>query len=270
MNDTPLITDHDAIVVGAGFAGLYALHKLRDVLGLNVRVFEAGDGVGGTWFWNRYPGARCDIESLHYSYSFSDELQDEWNWSEKYAGQPEILAYLEHVADRFDLRPNIVFGRRVTSAVWDAEDLAWRVGVDDGAASTARDLVCGSGNLSVLKDPRFEGIDDFEGEVYLTGKWSHDGVVFHGKKVGVIGTGSSGIQAITEIAKKAGYLTVFQRTPNYGTRLGNAPSDPDRVASINLDTQRFVKSLETPVGALSGMCCFGAGGVIGRAPPGLR
>ncbi|WP_257890486.1 NAD(P)/FAD-dependent oxidoreductase [Rhodococcus sp. USK10] len=241
MNDAPLITDHDAIVVGAGFAGLYALHKLRDVLGLNVRVFEAGDGVGGMWFWNRYPGARCDIESLHYSYSFSDKLQDEWNWSEKYAGQPEILAYLEHVADRFDLRPNIVFGRRVTSAVRDEEDLVWRV-----------------------------GIDDFEGEVYLTGKWSHDGVVFHGKKVGVIGTGSRGIQAITEIAKKAGYLTVFQRTPNYATRLGNAPSDPDRVAPINLDTQRFVKSLKTPVGALSEMCCFGAGGVIGRAPPGLR
>ncbi|MDV6212699.1 NAD(P)/FAD-dependent oxidoreductase [Rhodococcus erythropolis] len=224
--------DYDAIVIGAGFAGLYALHKLRDELGLNVRVFEAGDGVGGTWFWNRYPGARCDIESIHYSYSFSDELQAEWSWSEKYAGQQEILAYLEHVADRFDLRPDIVLGRRVTSAVWDEELFAWRVGRDDGAESTARYLICGSGNLSVPKNPRFEGIDDFEGEVYLTGKWPRDAVSFAGKKVAVIGTGSSGIQAITEIAKEAGHLTVFQRTPNFATRLGNAPSDPTQVASI--------------------------------------
>jgi len=224
--------DFDAIVIGAGFAGLYALHKLRDQMGLRVRVLEAGGGVGGTWYWNRYPGARCDIESLHYSYSFSAELQQDWEWSEKYASQPEILRYLNHVADRFDLRKDIAFETRVTSAVWDEAGTRWQVGTQDGDTLTARDLISGAGNLSVPKKPEFDGIDDFTGEVYLTGKWPHEGVDFTGKNVAIIGTGSSGIQAITEIAKDAEHLTVFQRTPNYATPLGNEPLNPDRVREV--------------------------------------
>ena len=225
-------TDFDAIVIGAGFAGLYALHKLRDQMGLRTRVFEAGDGVGGTWYWNQYPGARCDIESLHYSYSFSAELQQEWEWSEKYASQPEILSYLNHVADRFDLRKDIQFGTRISSAVWDDDRGVWRVGSEDGSAATARYLISGAGNLSVPKEPEFDGIDAFSGEVYLTGKWPQEGVDVTGKNVAIIGTGSSGIQAITEIAKQAAHLTVFQRTPNYATPLRNQPSDSGRVRAI--------------------------------------
>lgn len=225
-------TDFDAIVIGAGFAGLYSLHKFRDQMGLRVRVFEAGDGVGGTWYWNRYPGARCDIESLHYSYSFSPELQQEWEWSEKYASQPEILRYLNHVADRFHLRRDIAFNTRVTSALWEEDGSRWRVGTSDGSTTTARYLISGAGNLSVPKTPEFDGIDNFVGEVYLTGKWPHEGVDVSGKNVAIIGTGSSGIQAITEIAKQAEHLTVFQRTPNYATPLGNAPSLPEHVNAI--------------------------------------
>ena len=225
-------TDFDAIVIGAGFAGLYALHKLRDQLGLRTRVFEAGDGVGGTWYWNRYPGAACDIESIHYSYSFSAALQQEWEWSEKYASQPEILSYLNHVADRFNLRSDIQFDTRINSAVWDDDRGVWRVGSENGVAVTARYLISGAGNLSVPKQPEFDGIDTFSGEVYLTGKWPHEGVDVTGKKVAVIGTGSSGIQAITEIATHAAHLTVFQRTPNYAIPLRNQPSDPGRVRAI--------------------------------------
>ncbi|AII05694.1 flavin-containing monooxygenase [Rhodococcus opacus] len=224
--------DFDAIVIGAGFAGLYALHKLRDQMGLRVQVFEAGDGVGGTWYWNQYPGARCDIESLHYSYSFSAELQQDWEWSEKYASQPEILRYLNHVADRFELRKDIAFETRVTSAVWDEEGTRWQVGTQDGGTVTAQYLISGAGNLSVPKKPEFDGIDDFAGDVYLTGKWPHEGVDFTGKNVAIIGTGSSGIQAITEIAKEAKHLTVFQRTPNYASPLGNEPLNPDRVREV--------------------------------------
>ena len=189
-------TDFDAIVIGAGFAGLHALHKLRDQLGLRTRVFEAGDGVGGTWYWNRYPGAACDIESIHYSYSFSAALQQEWEWSEKYASQPEILSYLNHVADRFNLRKDIQFDTRINSAVWDDDRGVWRVGSENGLAVTARYLISGAGNLSVPKEPEFDGIDTFSGEVYLTGKWPHEGVDVTGKNVAIIGTGSSGIQAI--------------------------------------------------------------------------
>lgn len=229
---TTTVVDFDAIVIGAGFTGLYALHKLRDQLGLRVQVFEAGDGVGGTWYWNRYPGARCDIESIHYSYSFSDELQQEWEWSEKYASQPEILRYLEHVADRFNLREDIEFNTRITSALWNEDGGYWEVGSANGSTATARYLISGAGNLSVPKDPEFNGIEAFSGEVYLTGKWPKKGVDFTGKRVAIIGTGSSGIQAITEIAKEAASLTVFQRTPNYATPLGNAPADSQRVTEV--------------------------------------
>lgn len=216
----------DVVVVGAGFAGLYSVHKLRDQMGLDVIGFEAGDGVGGTWYWNRYPGARCDIESVHYSYSFSEELQQEWTWQERYAGQPEILEYLNHVADRFDLRRSIQFNTRVTSMVWDEDNSVWHVGTDDGRTTTARYVISGAGNLSVPKKPEFPGVEDFAGETYLTGNWPHEPVDFTGKRVGIIGTGSSGIQAITEIAKEAEHLTVFQRTPNFATPIGNGPTDP--------------------------------------------
>ncbi|WP_420749756.1 flavin-containing monooxygenase [Rhodococcus sp. O3] len=224
--------DVDAVVVGAGFTGLYALYKMRDEMGLTVRVFDTADDVGGTWYWNRYPGARVDIESVHYSYSFSKELQQEWQWSERFAAQPEILDYLRHVADRFDLRKDITFGTRITSAVWDEDRRVWRVGTESGDSITATYLISGAGNLSVPKKPEFPGIENFAGEVYLTGNWPHEPVDFTGKRVGIIGTGSSGIQAITEIAKQAGHLSVFQRTPNYATPIGNTPVTDDEIAHV--------------------------------------
>ncbi|MGX7729516.1 flavin-containing monooxygenase [Rhodococcus sp. 2H158] len=219
--------DVDVVVVGAGFAGLYALHKLRDKMNLSVRVFEAGADVGGTWYWNRYPGARCDIESIHYSYSFDDELQQEWRWSEKFAGQPEILRYLEHVADRFDLRRGITFDTRVIGVHWDDENSMWTVHTDDGRSVRSRYFISGAGNLSVPKTPEFGGIENFRGEVLLTGNWPHEGVDFAGKRVAVIGAGASGIQAIPLIAEEAAELIVFQRTPNFATPLGNGPLDPE-------------------------------------------
>ncbi|MFD6859216.1 flavin-containing monooxygenase [Rhodococcus sp. NPDC060090] len=224
--------DVDVIVVGAGFTGLYALHKFRDLMGLSTRVFDAAGDVGGTWYWNRYPGARVDIESVHYSYSFSEELQQEWHWSEKFAAQPEILEYLNHVADRFDLRKDITFETRIESVVWDDDARFWTVTTHTGETVTGRYFISGAGNLSVPKTPEFPGIDAFAGETYLTGNWPHGGVDFTGKRVGIIGTGSSGIQAITEIAKEAGHLTVFQRTPNYATPIGNAPTDETEMAQV--------------------------------------
>jgi len=221
------IEEFDAIIIGAGFAGLYALHRLRDQMGLSVRAFDAASDVGGTWYWNRYPGARCDIESIHYSYSFSPELQQEWTWSERFSAQPEILRYLNHVADRFDLRRDIHFNTRVTSLVWDDNNKLWKVGTEDGSIARAKYLISGAGNVSVPKVPEFKGVENFKGEVYLTSKWPHERVDFTGKRVGIIGTGASGIQAITEIAKEAAHLTVFQRTPNYATPNANAPTDPD-------------------------------------------
>lgn len=224
--------DFDVVVVGAGFAGLYALHRLRDQMGLNARVFDQAGDVGGTWYWNRYPGARVDIESVHYSYSFSEELQQEWEWSERFAAQPEILAYLNHVANRFDLRKDISFDTRIVSVVWDEDNKFWVLGTEDGVTVTGTFLISGAGNLSVPKKPEWPGIDNFAGEVYLTGNWPHEGVDFTGKRVGVIGTGSSGIQAITEIAKEAGHLTVFQRTPNYATPIGNTPMSKQEIAEV--------------------------------------
>ena len=188
--------------------------------------------VGGTWYWNRYPGARCDIESVHYSYSFSEELQQDWEWSERFAGQPEILRYLNHVADRFDLRKDIVFDTRVNSMVWDDDASLWRVGTELGDTVTARYVISGAGNLSVPKMPEFDGVESFRGQVYLTGNWLDENVDFTGQRVAIIGTGSSGIQAISEIAKTAGHLTVFQRTPNYATPIVNGPADPDVVSAV--------------------------------------
>ena len=232
QNTATAVTDFDAIVIGAGFAGLYALHKLRDQLGLSVRVYEAASDVGGTWYWNRYPGARCDIESVHYSYSFSEELQQDWEWSERFAGQPEILLYLNHVADRFDLRKDILFDTRVNSIVWDDDASLWRVGTELGDTVTARYVISGAGNLSVPKTPEFDGVESFRGQVYLTGNWLDENIDFTGQRVAIIGTGSSGIQAISEIAKTAGHLTVFQRTPNYATPIVNGPADPDVISAV--------------------------------------
>jgi cation diffusion facilitator CzcD-associated flavoprotein CzcO len=232
--------EFDAVVVGAGFAGLYALHSLRDKLGLSVCVIEMAAGVGGTWYWNRYPGARCDIESYNYAYSFSDELQQDWEWRERFATQPEILSYLNHVADRFDLRRDIVFETRVVAATFDDETDRWTVETDDGRRTRAQFLISGVGNLSAAKDPEFAGFHEFAGPVYSTARWPHEGVDFTGQRVAVIGTGASGIQVIPEIAKQAAQLTVFQRTPNYATPIGNGPMDPEfqRLVKANYDEIR--------------------------------
>ncbi|WP_067976177.1 flavin-containing monooxygenase [Mycolicibacter icosiumassiliensis] len=217
-------TNVDVVVVGAGFAGLYALHRLRGD-GLKVRVFEAADGVGGVWYWNRYPGARCDVESVDYSYSFDSQLQQDWDWTEKYATGPEILRYLNHVADRFDLRRDISFGTRVTSMVLDETTLTWQVRTDAGELVTARFCVLAVGPLSNANVPAIDGLESFAGEIYHTAQWPHGGVDFTGKRVGVIGTGSSGIQVIPPIAAQAARLEVFQRTANYSIPAGNAPLD---------------------------------------------
>ena len=230
--------DFDVIVVGAGFAGLYMLHRLRGA-GFRVRVFEAGVGVGGTWYWNRYPGARCDVESMEYSYSFSDDLQQDWEWTERYAGQPEILRYANHVADRFDLRRDIVFDTRVERAVFDEDDNRWQVGTDTGETLAASFLVMATGCLSSANLPDFEGRDSFSGETYHTGRWPHDGVDFTGKRVGIVGTGSSAIQAIPIIAAEAAHLTVFQRTPNYSIPARNQPIDPGYVREIKAEYPAF-------------------------------
>ncbi len=221
----------DVVVVGAGFAGMYMVHKAREA-GLSVHAFEAGSGVGGTWYWNRYPGARCDVESLQYSYEFSEELQQEWNWTERYAGQPEILSYANHVADRFDLRTDITFNTRITTAHFDEDAQVWRVATDGGHDIEARYLVLATGCLSSANTPKIPGLESFAGPTYHTGKWPHEGVDFAGKRVGVIGTGSSGIQAIPHIAAEAGHLTVFQRTANYSVPARNGALDPDEVAKV--------------------------------------
>jgi cyclohexanone monooxygenase len=212
---------YDAVVVGAGFAGMYMLHRLRGI-GLSVRVHEQGSGVGGTWYWNRYPGARCDVESMQYSYSFSDELQQEWDWSERYAPQPEILRYANHVADRFNLRREIQFNTRVDQAVFDENENSWQVTTSDGKTVTAKFVVLATGCLSNARVPDIRGLDRFKGQVYHTGHWPHERIDFTGLRVGVIGTGSSGIQAVPVIAEQAKHLTVFQRTPNYSIPARNA------------------------------------------------
>ena len=223
--------DFDVIVVGAGFAGMYMLHCLRG-MGLTARVYETGGGVGGTWYWNRYPGARCDIESMQYSYSFSEELDQEWNWSEKYSPQPEILAYANHVADRFGLRRDIRFHTRVTVIEFDESAARWRVQTDRGDRVSGQFCVMAVGCLSAANLPAFEGLTDFPGPVYHTGYWPHDGVDFSGQRVAVIGTGSSAIQSIPVIAEQARSLTVFQRTPNYTVPAWNDVLDPDYVKDI--------------------------------------
>ncbi|MGE4239719.1 flavin-containing monooxygenase [Ramlibacter sp.] len=220
----------DAIVIGGGFAGLYALHRLRG-LGLKVKVFEAGSGIGGTWFWNRYPGARCDVESLEYSYSFDEKLQQEWVWPERFAAQADILRYIHHVAERFDLNRDIVLNARVSSATFDDASSQWTVETAAGHRATARWCVMASGNLSLPRVPRFPGLENFRGEWHHTGQWPYEGVDFAGKRVGVIGTGSSGIQAIPLIAEQAKHLHVFQRTANFTVPAINRPLTPEADAA---------------------------------------
>src|ERR1700761_6466442 len=224
----------DAVIVGAGFAGMYMLHRLRG-LGFTARVYEAGGGVGGTWYWNRYPGARCDVESMQYSFSFSEELDQEWSWSEKYSPQPEILAYANHIADRFDLRRDIVFDTRVTKAALDETGKVWRIGTDRGDEVTAQFCIMAVGCLSAPNRPRFEGIEDFKGPIYHTGEWPHEGVEFTGLRVGVIGTGSSAIQSIPVIAQQAKELTVFQRTATWSVPARNEALTAEYLTEVKAD-----------------------------------
>lgn len=217
--------DFDAVVVGAGFAGLYLLYRLR-ALGLRVRVYEAGGGVGGTWYWNRYPGARCDVESLDYSYAFSEELQQEWEWTERYASQPEILRYLEHVAERFDLLRDVQLETRVLAAHFDDARNAWQIETDRGSVA-ATYCIMATGPLSCALTPAIPGHDEFRGATYHTGRWPHAGVDFRGLRVGVVGTGSSGVQAIPLIAREAADLMVFQRTATYAVPGHNGPLSPE-------------------------------------------
>jgi cation diffusion facilitator CzcD-associated flavoprotein CzcO len=215
-------TIFDAIVIGAGIAGLFQLYRLRE-LGLTVRVFETGTGVGGTWYWNRYPGARFDSESYTYGYAFSEDLLKEWNWTEHFSPQPETLRYLNHVADRFDLRRDIRFSSRVAAATWDETARRWQVTLENGDTVQARFLITAIGPLSAYTMPRIPGVDDFQGQSFHTYKWPHQKVDFSGKRVAVIGTGATGVQVIQTIAPECGSLHVFQRTPNWCTPLHNRP-----------------------------------------------
>ena len=242
--------DYDAVVVGAGFSGLYMLHRLREI-GLSVRVLERGGGVGGTWYWNRYPGARCDGDSVEYSYQFSDALQDEWRWTERNASQPEILRYLEHVADRFDLRRDISFETTVTEARFDEAAGCWRIATDDGTRLSATYCIMATGCLSAVNRPAFEGLERFEGAWYHTGAWPHEGVSFADQRVGIIGTGSSAIQSIPLIAAEARHLTVFQRQPNYTIPARNGPLDEAEYAAFRADYGEHRRRAKmTPTGSM--------------------
>ena len=223
--------DLDVLIVGAGVAGLFMLYRLRS-RGFKARVYEAGGDVGGTWYWNRYPGARCDTESVQYSYQFSEELQQEWEWSERYASQPEILRYVEHVAERFDLRRDIVFNTRIVSAVFNEEASHWVVETDGGERISATFCVMATGCLSSPNIPAFDGLDDFDGPVFHTGLWPHEKVDFTGKRVGVIGTGSSAMQSIPIIAREADEVFVFQRTAHYAVPAHNGPINEERVREV--------------------------------------
>jgi cyclohexanone monooxygenase len=236
---------YDVVVVGAGFAGMYMLHRLRGQ-GLKVRVYEQGGGVGGTWYWNRYPGARCDVESMQYSYSFSDELQQEWDWSQRYAPQPEILRYANHVADRFNLRSDIQFDTAVEACGFDERDNLWSVTTSDGKTVSAKFVVLATGCLSNARKPDIKGLERFDGPVYHTGNWPHEEVDFTGLRVGIIGTGSSGIQSVPVIAGQAKHLTVFQRTPQFSIPARNKPlTDEERAAfrKIYPEVRRFAREV---------------------------
>ncbi len=236
----------DVAIVGGGLAGLYAIHRLRG-MGLKVRAYEAGSGVGGTWFWNRYPGARCDVESLEYSYGFSNELQQEWKWPERYGTQPEILRYINHVADRFDLRRDVQLNTRIVSALFDSKAGDWTLKTDGGEVIRARYCVMAAGNLSTPRVPDFKGLKNFKGKWYHSGLWPHEGVDFSGLRVGVIGTGSSGVQMIPIIARQARHLHVFQRTANFSLPARNGPMETERERSHKAEyPARRAAAADTP------------------------
>ena len=224
-------SDFDAVVVGAGFGGMYMMHLLNQN-GFKARGIERGSDVGGTWYWNRYPGCQCDVESMEYSYQFSEDLQQKWNWTQRYAGQAEILDYANHVANEFNLRDNFQFNTSVTATTYNDDEQYWEVTTDAGETVTARFVIMATGCLSTTNIPAFPGLDDFKGKTYHTGKWPHEGVDFTGQKVAVIGTGSSAIQSIPLIAEQAGDLTVFQRTPNFSIPAQNKPLAPEKAAEI--------------------------------------
>ncbi|MDA0978806.1 MAG: NAD(P)/FAD-dependent oxidoreductase, partial [Proteobacteria bacterium] len=240
--------DKDIVIVGAGFAGMYMLHRLRE-LGLSAQVFEAGDDVGGTWYWNRYPGARCDAESLAYSFSFSPELEQEWEWSERYAPQAEILDYARHVSERFDLRRDIQFNTRVTRAVFNDDRRTWTVETDQGDSLEARFCIMATGCLSVPQLPDIEGLDRFQGNRYQASQWPHEPVSFKGQRVGIIGTGSSGIQAIPVIAEQADELIVFQRSPNFSVPAKNAPLDSEFVEAFKQHYRQHRRNHKLGIGS---------------------
>jgi cation diffusion facilitator CzcD-associated flavoprotein CzcO len=246
--DAGPVEQFDAIVIGAGISGLYQLIRLRK-LGLTVRVYETGSGVGGTWYWNRYPGARFDSESYSYGYSFSEELLQEWDWKEHFSGQPENERYLNYVADKFDLRCDIQFNANVAAATYDEKENQWEVRLDDGARARARFLITAVGILSAHNIPGFAGIESFKGESFHTSRWPKERVELAGKRVGVIGTGATAVQLITEIAKEVGHLTVFQRTANYCAPLRNGPIDPETQAKIKASyPEIFKRTRETFAG----------------------
>ena len=250
MTTTSKSPDCDAVVIGAGFAGLYMLRKLRDEMGMTTRVFERGDNVGGTWYWNRYPGARCDSESYIYCFSFDRELLQEWEWSGKYPEQPEILRYLNHVADRFDLRKSISFDTSVTAAHYDEENHCWEVSTDKGEKVTARFLITGIGCLSAGQVPNIKGRETFAGQSYHTGAWPHEGVDLAGKRVGVIGTGSSGVQSIPVIAKQAEHLFVFQRTPQFTIPARHGTVDKEFLDNVKANYDDIWSRAKTSTGGM--------------------
>jgi cation diffusion facilitator CzcD-associated flavoprotein CzcO len=244
----PAKTYFDVVVVGAGFSGLYLLHQLRE-LGLSVKVLERGAGIGGTWYWNRYPGARCDIESMQYSFQFSEELQQEWVWTERYSAQSEILRYAEHVADRFNLRDDIQLNTDVRSTIFDEDDNTWTTDTDQGDSVTSRFLVLATGCLSKPNWPKLEGLESFRGNIYHSAEWPHHPIDFNDRRVGVIGSGSSAIQLIPVVAEQADSLTVFQRTANYSIPGHNRPLDPAVVKQIKSDYAGLrARAKETPRG----------------------
>ena len=230
-NDAEVTATCDVVIVGAGFGGMYMLHRLRE-LGFTARVYDAAKGVGGTWYWNRYPGARCDVMSHDYSYSFDKDLEQEWEWTEKYATQPEILSYANHVADRFDLWPDMQFETRIASADFDEDAGRWTVRTDRGDVVSAQHVVMATGTLSAAKKPEIPGIDTYAGNTYMTSSWPPEGVDFSGQRVAVIGTGSSAIQSVPIIAEQCAHLTVFQRTPNFSMPAGNRPNEPEFIAEL--------------------------------------
>ena len=260
----PSQNEFDVVVVGAGFSGMYLLHKLRQA-GLSARVLEAGKDVGGTWYWNRYPGARCDVPSIEYSFSFSSELQQEWQWTEVMAAQPEILDYANHIAERFELRNDIEFSTSVTSAHFEEVEQRWHVKTDSGNEYVARFCVMATGCLSIPNTPQISGADDFAGDVFHTGNWPAEGVDFSKRRVGIIGTGSSAIQSIPVIAEQAEHLTVFQRTPNYTMPAHNGPlSDDFRKQAIENYDEIRQQQRESQVGIVG--YGFGFGGADNVEP----